>query len=82
MAVRIRMKKCGKRNAPFYRIGIFDSRSKRDGKSIEIVGTYHPGIEEEDKKVTIDEDRVKYWLSVGAQPTDKVAIFLKKKNLM
>ncbi len=82
MAVRIRLTRCGKKNAPYYRIGVFDSRSKRDGKSIEIVGTYNPLIEKEEEKYSIKDERIKYWLGVGAQPTDRVRTILKKQNLL
>ena len=57
-----------------------DSREPRDGRCIEEIGTYQP-IEKEDKQVTLKEDRVKYWISVGAQPTDIVAKLMNKKGL-
>ena len=82
MAVRIRLTRCGRRNQPLYRIGVFDSKAKRDGKSLEILGTYGPLTADDQKKVSLKDDRVKYWLSVGAQPTDKVRVILKKRGLL
>lgn len=78
MAVRIRMKKMGRRHRPFYRICIMDARTPRDGREIEVVGTYDPMVRDVDARVQFNLERVKYWLSVGAQPTEKVKILLKK----
>ena len=78
MAVRIRMKKMGRLHRPFYRICAMDSRNPRDGRVLEQLGTYDPMIPETDARVTLDAERVKYWLSVGALPTEKVEILLKK----
>jgi len=61
---------------------VFDARSKRDGKSIEIVGTYNPIEADPEKKYSINEERIKYWIGVGAQPTDKVKVILKKKGII
>ena len=82
MAVRIRLTRVGKRNRPYYRIGIYDARTRRNGRAIETVGTYHPLENEDEKKVTLKEERIKYWLGVGAQPTEKVGARLKKKGLV
>lgn len=79
--VRIRMKRMGRRNRPFYRIGAFDSHEERDGRSIENLGTYNPIEPDETKKTVLKKDRVEYWLSVGAQPTEKVAVLLKKHGI-
>lgn len=76
--VRIRMKRMGRKNRPFYRIGAFDSREERDGRVIENLGTYNPLEDEDDKKVTLNKERVEYWLSVGAKPSESVAVILKK----
>ena len=76
MAVRIRMKRIGTTNTPAYRIVVADSRSPRDGKFIEEIGTYQPLKKGDNFKM--DMDRVKYWLSKGAQPSDTVASFIKK----
>ena len=78
MAVRIRMKKMGRLHRPFYRICAMDSRSPRDGRVLEQLGTYDPMIPETDARVTLDIERVKHWLSVGALPTEKVEVLLKK----
>ena len=76
MAVKIRLKRMGKIRAPYYRIVVADSRTKRDGRVIEEIGKYHPT--EEPSLIDIDLDRANYWLSNGAQPTEAVAALLKK----
>ena len=76
MAVKIRLKRLGKIRAPYYRIVVADSRTKRDGRAIEEIGKYHPT--EEPSLIDIDLDRANYWLSNGAQPTEAVAALLKK----
>lgn len=78
MSVKIRMKKMGRKHRPFFRICATDSRSPRDGKVIEELGTYDPMIADTDARVTLDNERLKYWLSVGAQPSDNVKVFIKK----
>ena len=78
MAVRIRMKRIGAKNTPVYRIVVADSRSPRDGKFIEEIGTYTPLKKGEN--FTLNLDRAKYWVSKGAQPSDTVASFIKKKS--
>ncbi|KQM15441.1 30S ribosomal protein S16 [Plantibacter sp. VKM Ac-2880] len=75
MAVKIRLKRLGKIRAPFYRIVVADSRTKRDGRVIEEIGKYHPT--EEPSFIEVDSERAQYWLSVGAQPTEQVAALLK-----
>ena len=75
MAVKIRLKRMGKIRTPFYRIVIADSRTKRDGRVIEEIGTYNPKAEP--SIINVDGDRAKYWLGVGAQPTEAVAALLK-----
>lgn len=80
MAVKMRLKRMGATKKPYYRIVVSDSRSPRDGKNIEEIGTYDPLKEE--SKVTIKEDRVQYWLSVGAQPTDTVRNLLSQEGQM
>jgi small subunit ribosomal protein S16 len=70
------MKRIGAKNTPVYRIVVADSRSPRDGKFIEEIGTYQP-LRKGDN-FTLDLDRAKYWVSTGAQPSDTVASFLKK----
>ena len=75
MAVKIRLKRMGKIHAPFYRVVIMNSRTKRDGRAIEEIGKYHPT--EEPSVIEINSERVQYWLGVGAQPTEQVAKLLK-----
>lgn len=78
MAVRIRMKKLGRKHRPFFRICATDARSPRDGRVIEELGTYDPMIPETDARVTLNAERIQYWLGVGAQPSEKVAVLIKK----
>ena len=78
MAVKIRMKRVGAKNAPVFRIVVADGRSPRDGKFIEELGTYQPL--KKGNNFTLDLDRAKYWLSKGAQPSDTVASFIKKAS--
>lgn len=75
MAVKIRLKRLGKIRAPYYRIVVADSRTKRDGRVIEEIGKYHPT--EDPSFIEVDSERAQYWLSVGAQPTEQVAAILK-----
>ena len=77
MAISMRLSRGGSKKRPYYRIVIADARSPRDGKFIEKIGTYNPLLGKEDeKRIVLDADRAKHWLSVGAQPTDRVARFL------
>ncbi|MEM9353614.1 MAG: 30S ribosomal protein S16 [Planctomycetota bacterium] len=78
MAVRIRMKKMGRTHRPFYRICAIDKRSPRDGRVLEELGTYDTSIAEADARAVLKKDRIDYWVGVGAQPSDKVAILIKK----
>ena len=75
MAVKIRLKRLGKIRAPYYRIVVADSRTKRDGRVIEEIGKYHPT--EHPSVIVVDSERAQYWLGVGAQPTEQVAVLLK-----
>lgn len=75
MAVRIRLKRMGKKHQPFYRVVVVDSRKKRDGRVIEEIGTYDPT--RQPSHIQITGDRAQYWLSVGAQPSDQVLNLLK-----
>lgn len=79
--VRIRLTRCGRRNKAYWRIGAFDSRTRRDGKPIEYLGSYDPHQENDEDKVSIKQDRVEYWLSKGAQPTETVAKLLLKAGV-
>ena len=74
--VKIRLRRMGAKKAPYYRIVVADSRSPRDGRFIEEIGTYDPMAEND--KVTVNMDRAKYWIANGAQPTDTVRGLLKK----
>lgn len=78
MAVKIRMKRIGAKNAPVFRIVVADGRSPRDGKFIEEIGTYWP--EKKSDNVKVDLERAKYWISKGAQPSETVASFIKKAS--
>ena len=78
MAVRIRLKKMGRTHRPFFRIVAMDKRSPRDGRVIEELGTYDPMVPETDARVTLKSERVDYWLNVGAQPSDKAGVLIKK----
>ena len=78
MAVRIRMKKMGRRHRPFFRICAMDGRSPRDGRVIEELGHYDPMVRNVDARAVLKADRIDYWLSVGAQPSDKVGVLIKK----
>ena len=79
MSVRIRLKRFGTTKRPFYRIVVTDSRTPRDGRTLEEVGFYHP-IEVEDKQLTFKEDRVRAWLQQGAEPSETVRRLLNRKN--
>jgi small subunit ribosomal protein S16 len=79
MAVRMRLTRVGSKKNPIYRVVVADSRSPRDGRFIEIVGRYNP--QTDPSTIDFDEDRVKDWLSKGAQPSDTVVRLLKIKNL-
>ncbi|MFW2513629.1 30S ribosomal protein S16 [Demequina sp. SO4-13] len=70
MAAKIRLKRFGKKKAPFYRVVVMDSKAKRDGRAIEEIGKYHPL--DNPSVIEIDSERAQYWLSVGAQPSDQV----------
>ncbi len=75
MATKIRLMRLGKIREPYYRIVVADSRTKRDGRVIETIGKYHP--KRDPSLIEVDSDRARYWLSVGAQPTEPVAAILK-----
>ena len=80
MAVKLRLKRMGAKQRPSYRIVAADSRSPRDGRFIETVGTYNPITKE--AEINIDEEKALYWLSKGAEPTDTVRNLLSKKGIM
>lgn len=77
MALSIRLSRGGSKKRPYYRIVVADARSPRDGKFIEKIGNYNPLLAKDaENRIVLDADRAKHWLSVGAQPTDRVARFL------
>ncbi|HIF34680.1 MAG: 30S ribosomal protein S16 [Pirellulaceae bacterium] len=78
MAVRIRLKRMGRRHRPFFRVCAMDSRSPRDGRVIEELGYYDPMLTETDARAVLRGERIDYWLGVGAQPSEKVAVLIKK----
>ena len=79
MSVKIRLARFGRNKVPFYHIVVSDSRNRRDSKFLEKIGTYNPLLEDDNKeKVIINKDRAEYWLSVGAQPTERAAILMIK----
>ena len=80
MAVKLRLKRGGSKQKPFYRIVAADARSPRDGRFIDTIGTYNPIPAE--YEVSIDEEKAMYWLTNGAQPTDTVRNLLSEKGIM
>ena len=81
MSLKIRLARAGAKKRPYYRIVVADSRSPRDGRYIEKIGTYDPLLPKDAERVKLVEDRVKHWLGVGAQPTDRVLRFLDKAGI-
>ncbi len=83
MAVKIRLSRGGSKKRPFYRVVAADARSPRDGKFLEKLGSYNPLLaKESEERLKLIEERVKYWLGTGAQPTDRVARLLNEKGLV
>ena len=83
MATKIRLARGGSKKRPFYRIVAADTRAPRDGRFIEKLGTYNPLLAKDNaERVTMDKERVQYWLDQGAQPTDRVLRFLAAEGLM
>jgi small subunit ribosomal protein S16 len=82
MSLKIRLARGGTKKRPFYSIVIADARSPRDGRFIEKIGTYNPMLPKDAQRVTLDAERAKHWLSVGAQATDRVARFLDAAGLV
>jgi small subunit ribosomal protein S16 len=79
--VKLRFKRFGRTHHPVYRLNAIDQRSPRDGRPIEELGTYDPANQDESVQFKCNEERVKYWLSVGAQPSETVAALLKKAGI-
>ncbi|MEZ6128277.1 MAG: 30S ribosomal protein S16 [Planctomycetaceae bacterium] len=78
MSVRIRMKRMGRKHRPFYRVCIMDRQRARDGKAIEEVGFYDTSVADKSQRVSLNMERIDYWLSVGAQPSEKVNALIRK----
>jgi len=81
MSVKIRLKRIGRRNHPFYRVCVFDARTRRDGAPIEELGSYDPHAESFEQKLNLKAERAAHWLSVGAQPSETVASLLKRAGV-
>jgi small subunit ribosomal protein S16 len=81
MAVRLRLKRMGRKNLPFFRLCAFDARTRRDGRAIEELGHYDPRMATEDKKYSLNRERISYWLSVGAKPTETVQSILLNNGI-
>lgn len=81
MAVRIRLKRVGRRHRPAYRVAVMDRRCARDSAVIEEVGFYDPAHPLEERRVLLQRDRIEYWMSVGAQPSDTVRQLLAKHDV-
>jgi len=79
--VRIRLTRSGRRNKAYWRVGAFDSRTRRDGEPIEYLGSYDPHKEKDEEKIAVNHERLSYWLSKGAQPTETVARLLRKQGI-
>jgi small subunit ribosomal protein S16 len=79
--VRIRMKSFGRRHRPFFRICAMDARSPRDGRAIEELGLYDPMVRNPEARTVLNASRIRYWLSVGAQPSEKVQVLLNKAGI-
>ena len=82
MSLKLRLARAGTTKRPYYHVVVADARSPRDGRFIEKVGTYDPRLEDDSKRVNLVTERVQHWLSVGAQPTDRVLRFLDKEGLL
>ncbi len=81
MAVALRLKRLGRKNRPFFRICVFDERVRRDGPEIELLGHYDPLDPKPGLNFVLNEERAKYWLSVGAQPSETLAAMLKGRGI-
>ncbi|MFG0251665.1 MAG: 30S ribosomal protein S16 [Phycisphaerales bacterium JB038] len=79
--VRLRLKRMGRRHKPFYRLNAIEKRAPRDGRIIESLGWFDPLVTDESKAISLNADRIRYWLSVGAQPTETVRTLLKRADI-
>jgi small subunit ribosomal protein S16 len=82
MALKLRLARAGTKKRPYYHVVVADARSPRDGRFIERIGTYDPKLEDTTKRVSLVTERAQHWLSVGAQPTDRVLRFLDAAGLL
>ena len=82
MSVRIRLTRMGRKNRPYYRVGAYDNRTRRDGEAIEFLGTYDPLNPDPAKQYTLKNERLEYWVSVGAQPSETVASLMRKAGIV
>ncbi|MGN6490163.1 MAG: 30S ribosomal protein S16 [Devosia sp.] len=82
MSLKLRLARAGTKKRPYYHVVVADARSPRDGRFIEKIGNYDPKLEDREKRVTLVTERVQHWLSVGAQPTDRVARFFDAAGLL
>ena len=82
MSLKLRLSRAGTKKRPYYHVVVADARSPRDGRFIEKVGTYDPKLEDKSKRVNLVVERVQHWISVGAQPTDRVLRFLDAAGLV
>ncbi len=80
MAIRIRLSRCGRKKRPFYRVVAANSEAKRDGRFLEIIGTYNPLTDP--AEVKIDKEKLEKWLGLGAKPTDTVRSLLRREGLL
>ncbi len=79
--VRLRLKRFGRRNRPYYRVCAFDQRTRRDGSAIEELGYYDPIEKDPEKAVKLEVERIKYWLRLGAQPSETVRSLIRKAGV-
>jgi small subunit ribosomal protein S16 len=82
MSLKLRLARAGTKKRPYYHVVVADARSPRDGRFIEKIGTYDPKLADKEKRVTLVTERASHWLSVGAQPTDRVARFFDAAGLL
>ena len=82
MAVRIRLTRVGRKNNPFYRIAVFDGRTRRDGPYLERLGHYDPTVKDEAKKVVVNKERLEHWLKHGAQLTEALTAIFRKTAVL
>ncbi|WP_294642866.1 30S ribosomal protein S16 [uncultured Aureimonas sp.] len=82
MPLKMRLARAGSKKRPYYHVVVADARSPRDGRFVETVGSWNPMLPKDAERVTLKEDRIKHWLSEGAQPTDRVLRFLDKAGIV